>query len=79
MYPNKGEEADSQALRDITGVPVLSNMIKDTESNDFYFTYHHTAGDSMLMMNADDLDDNVVAIASLMYLIADINEAIPLD
>lgn len=52
-------------------------MIKDTGSNDFYFTYHHTAGDSMLMMNADDLDDNVVAIASLMYLIADLNEPIP--
>lgn len=33
----------------------------------------------MLMMNAEDLDDNVVAIASIMYLIAEIDEPIPKD
>jgi carboxypeptidase Q len=33
----------------------------------------------MLMMNSDDLDDNVVAIASIMYLLADLDEPIPKD
>jgi carboxypeptidase Q len=66
-------------LREVTGVPILNNKIIDNESHDFYFTYHHSAGDSMLMMNAEDLDDNVVAIANLMYLIADLDEPIPKD
>ncbi len=53
------------------GIPMMRNLIKDNATNDFYFTYHHSAGDSMTMMNADDMDDNVVAIASIFYLIAD--------
>lgn len=55
----------------------MRNLIADNKSNDFYFRYHHSAGDSMSMMNADDLDDNVVAIASMIYLIADNDETLP--
>jgi carboxypeptidase Q len=55
------------------GVPVICNIIKDTPDHKFYFTYHHSAGDSMLMMNADDMDSNVVGIASLLYILADLN------
>lgn len=56
---------------------MMKNKIVDNASHDFYFTYHHSAADSMLMMNADDMDDNVVAIASMMYLIADMDEDLP--
>lgn len=55
----------------------MKNKIVDNENHDFYFRYHHSAGDSMLMMDADDLDDNVVAIASIMFLIADLDDPIP--
>lgn len=55
----------------------MNNKIVDNETHDFYFTYHHTAGDSMWMMNADDMDDNVIAIASIMFLIADHDDPIP--
>ncbi|CAD8184848.1 unnamed protein product [Paramecium octaurelia] len=77
IYPNAGSQADSAALRAVTGTPIMNNKIVDNETHDFYFTYHHTAGDSMWMMDADDMDDNVIAIASIMYLIADHDDPIP--
>lgn len=52
----------------------MNNRIIDNENHDFYFTYHHSAADAMTMMDANDMDDNVVAIASMMYLIADMDE-----
>lgn len=61
----------------VQGIPTMRNLIADNATEDFYFTYHHSAGDSMTMMDADDLDDNVVAIASMMYLVADLDETLP--
>jgi carboxypeptidase Q len=55
----------------------MRNLVSDNKTNDFYFTYHHSAGDSMTMMNADDMDDNVVAIASMFFLLADADETLP--
>lgn len=55
----------------------MNNLVKDNPTNDFYFTYHHSQGDAMTMMNADDLDDNVIAVASMFYIIADMNQTIP--
>ena len=49
----------------------MVNRVKDTADHRFYFTYHHSAGDSMTMMNADDLDSNVLGIAIMFYLLAD--------
>jgi carboxypeptidase Q len=49
----------------------MNNKIKDDETNDFYFKYHHSAGDSMLMMDPVDMDDNVIAIAAMMYMVAE--------
>ena len=59
------------------GVPCMKNLIVDTPNDDFYFTYHHSAGDAMTMMNADDLDDNVVALASMFYTIAEWDVTLP--
>jgi carboxypeptidase Q len=50
----------------------MANYIEDNESHDFYFSYHHSAGDSMTVMNGDDLDSNVAGLAAMMYIIADL-------
>ena len=57
----------------------MRNLVKDTDDDKFYFTYHHSAGDSMSIMNAHDMDRNVVLIAGMMYMIADLPSAIPRD
>lgn len=67
---------DTQPLQDL-GVPVIRNIVNDNDSQDFYFTYHHSAGDSMTMMDPDSLDRNVVAIASLFYILADMETDFP--
>jgi carboxypeptidase Q len=35
------------------GVPIFDNKIRDSPDHSFYFRYHHSAGDSMSMMNPD--------------------------
>ena len=47
-------------------------MVEDTANLDFYYKYHHTAGDSMTMIDPDNLDSNVVGIAALLYILADL-------
>jgi carboxypeptidase Q len=55
----------------------MSNQVIDNASNDFYFTYHHSAGDSMTMMDPDDLDSNVVGVAAMFFILADLDNTIP--
>ena len=74
-YSDNGYSADVDPLNQ-KGVPIFNNMIKDTPEHAFYFKYHHTAGDSMTMMNADDLDSNVVGIATFLYIIADLEQSV---
>jgi len=38
------------------GVPMIRNLCNDTVNNDYYFTFHHSAGDSMTIMNPDQMD-----------------------
>jgi len=38
------------------GVPMARNIGYDTPNNDFYFTFHHSAGDSMTMMDPFQMD-----------------------
>ena len=59
------------------GVPMIRNIVNDTLTRDFYFTYHHSSADSVSMMNPDHMDSNVIAIASIMYLVADAEHALP--
>lgn len=40
--------------------------------------FHHTAGDSMTMLNPDELDSNVLGLAALFYIMADMDDTIPL-
>lgn len=72
-----GEAVDTGILLDI-GIPTMVNRVEDTPEHKFYFTYHHSAGDSMTMMSADDLDSNVLGIATMFYLLADSTETFKL-
>ena len=50
----------------------MANVVEDNVSHDFYFAYHHSAGDSMTMMSPDDLDSNVLGVATMFYILADL-------
>lgn len=52
MVSDDGGAVDTGPLYE-KGVPTMINLIEDNESHDFYFSYHHSAGDSMTMMNPD--------------------------
>lgn len=74
-YSDDGFSNDVEPLYD-HGVPMICNLIRDTPDNKFYFKYHHSAGDSMSMMNPDDMDSNVVGIASLLFILADLETSL---
>lgn len=76
LVNDAGEAVDTGPLYQ-NGVPTMANVIVDNESHDFYFTYHHSAGDSMTMMNPDDLDSNVLGVAAMFYILADLDNTIP--
>lgn len=66
---------DTKPLGD-RGVPLMRNIYKDP-NDDYYFKYHHSAGDTMNILNPDEMDSNVFAISSMMYIIADNPERLP--
>jgi len=75
-------ENDNGVMQDTTplyknGIPVVRNLIKDSPDSKFYFTYHHSAGDTVSVLDKDDMDRNVAAIASLFYIIADMPDRFP--
>lgn len=55
---------------------MINNNVKDTLNLDWYYKYHHTAGDSITIINPDDLDSNVVGIAGLLYILADLENSL---
>lgn len=55
----------------------MANVVADTDDHKFYFTYHHSAGDSMSIMDPDDMDSNVLGIATMFYILADLDITIP--
>lgn len=73
---NKGVMQDTTPLYK-AGIPVVRNLIKDTPDSKYYFTYHHSGGDTVSILDKDDMDRNVAAIASLFYIIADMPEKFP--
>ena len=76
MVSDDGGAVDTGPLYE-RGVPTMINLIEDNESHDFYFSYHHSAGDSMTMMDPDLLDSNVVGVAAMFYILADLDNTIP--
>lgn len=65
-----------EPLYEAGGVPILNNIVNDTADHQFYFKYHHSAGDSMSMMDPDDMDSNVVGIAAMLYIVADLDATV---
>ena len=74
-YEPDGAMIDTGPLCD-RGVPCFRNIIKDTEDHEYYFSYHHTAGDTITIMNPDEMDSNVVGIATFLYIIADLDKTV---
>lgn len=75
QYEDEAFAVDCEPLQD-KGVPVFSPIIQDTPDHSYYFRYHHSAGDTMSIMDADDMDSNVVGIAAFLYIIADLEQTI---
>ena len=78
IVANDGEMMDTAPLLAL-GVPTVRNEIVDTEDREYYFSFHHSAGDTVDVLDADDMDSNVKAIASLFFIIADMDERFPRD
>jgi carboxypeptidase Q len=52
VIDGEGESVDSGWIGD-QGVPMIRNIGYDTPDSKYYFMYHHSAGDSMTMMNPE--------------------------
>jgi carboxypeptidase Q len=74
---NDGVMTDTEPLFKRYNIPVMRNIVEDTEDGQYYFTYHHSAGDSMNILDADDMDSNVMAISSLFYILGDSQDRLP--
>ena len=64
--PPKAAGSDVEGLQK-TGVPVFS-LDQDASR---YFDIHHSADDTMAVVDREQLNQNVAAWAALLYLIAD--------
>jgi carboxypeptidase Q len=73
----EGNMTDTRPLLEGFGIPSMRNLVDDTDDKSYYFTYHHSAGDSMNVMDSNDMDKNVIVIAGMLYIIADLPFAIP--
>jgi carboxypeptidase Q len=74
-----GHGADIQPLYSAKQIPMMSNINSEAPNYEYYFTYHHTAADSMNIINPDFMDRNVIGTAAMFYLIADLPERLPKD
>uniref|UniRef100_A0A1B6G529 Carboxypeptidase Q n=1 Tax=Cuerna arida TaxID=1464854 RepID=A0A1B6G529_9HEMI len=54
-------------------VPLLSNL----NDNGRYFWFHHSDGDTMTVLNPDDLDKNTALWAATAYILADLSVDLP--
>jgi Zn-dependent M28 family amino/carboxypeptidase len=55
------------------GVPGLS----PSQDSRFYFSYHHSAADTLDKVNVQQLNENAAVMAVTAYALADASEAIP--
>ena len=39
---------------------MMKNLIKDTDDHDYYFSYHHSAGDTISIMDAEGVQSDVL-------------------
>lgn len=75
-YSTEVLTADIEDLYEKYQVPIFANKVADSPTHDKYFRYHHTAGDTMSMMDPDEMDSNVVGIAAFLYILADLDTTV---
>jgi carboxypeptidase Q len=76
---NDGFSSDINPIYRKHKVPIMRTLNVDTKEMENYFTYYHSAADSMNILNPDDLDRNVCAIASMFFILADVPWKLPRD
>ncbi len=74
---NQGVMTDTEPLYEKYNIPVMRNLVQDSADNQFYFTYHHSAGDNINILDANDMDSNVAAIASIFYILGNVPANLP--
>jgi carboxypeptidase Q len=79
IMKNHGGAADTAPLYERYKIPTMNNLVKDTADAQYYMSYHHSAGDSISVLNPDEMDRNAAAIASLFYILADVPWRLPRD
>lgn len=67
-----GPDIEKWTSRGFPGASLLNK-------NEKYFWFHHSAGDSMLLENSENLDKATALFASAAYIIADLSINIPND
>ena len=74
-YEPEGFSFDVNPLYEL-GVPMFKNSIEDSWDHARYIRTHHTAGDTMSIMDKEGMDSNVVGIAAFLYIIADLEKTV---
>lgn len=76
LFSNDAENADIASLY-FKGIPILKNINTKTKDHREYFIIHHSAADTMSYINPEFVDRHVMAIAGIMYAIADLPMDLP--
>jgi carboxypeptidase Q len=79
LTKNDGFSSDINPLYKKYKVPIMRTLNSDSKEMENYFTYYHSAADTMNILNPDYLDRNVCAIASMFYILADVPWRLPRD
>jgi carboxypeptidase Q len=74
---DQGEMTDTEPLLNGYKVPAMRNLVGESADDRYYFTYHHSAGDTVSVLEPEAMDKNVAAIACLFYIIADLPNKLP--
>jgi len=56
---------------------MMNNYIAHTKNNEDYFAIHHSAADNLSVINPDTIDENVIGIASMLFIVADLPVSLP--
>jgi carboxypeptidase Q len=72
-----GESQDVSPFYDEFKIPIMNNFIDHSTLNEDYFRTHHSAIDNMSALDPEAMDENVRGIATMLYIIADLESSLP--
>jgi len=73
ICPGSGASSDTGWWVNEAGVP----GVELCNANENYFDWHHTYGDSMTVLDRDDLDRCTIVWATIAYAVANLDELLP--